>query len=680
MVIGQPTPAGPVGFHKGTTTTLATGWPLAAGLIFVLLGVILGTQGEVSTTSPGGVTVMLLLALVALGAGVVAQVRTPTALPSRPFVGLAAAVAALLALAPVTSLTDTVPLPLFLLSGPWRYLLTPLIVHFAFAIGWPHRHREWSGMVVGWYTLHIALLVAAIGGYTANEAPLFEMVDGLILRHVLDPLGVATAVVALGLAVASRTRRGPQRRANAWAFAAVLLGAGPTALAPLVPALNAPLDGPMTAARLAIAALALLSLAAVLSLPLVNPVNRDLQAHRLAQRLLDDSELGEALRDLAAVLRAALQADGVTIRLATPPLAITEGDVRAVPDEPIAPEAETLDDQRTLVAPIGRAGQPLGEVRLDAVAAGTFGRRERDWLTAFLLPIATALRARRREQLLRDRNGQVVQDAVEASNAMHAALARLPQAAFDETLAVPPPVDASEVLAQLSDGLDGVSRRSDDLEMAATDSRTRIRDANDQVAQALDGLRAFTDDLLRLAAWGEAIAVSNQAVSGVAFRTNLLANNAALEATRAGTAGKTFGVLAEEIRRLADATAESSGAIEAATRSLGEELASRVAALEALQAVLVGAIREAEGGEDAARRVAETAGEVLAHARSLKPAVEEAYAVARRRSARDEKLTATTERLFGERETLARTLAEHRAALDAVRSGLERLGATGRRR
>ena len=58
----------------------------------------------------------------------------------------------------------------------------------------------------------------------------------------------------------------------------------------------------------------------------------------------------------------------------------------------------------------------------------------------------------------------------------------------------------------------------------------------------------------------DAIAASNDTVSGVAFRTNLLANTAALEASRAGAAGRTFAVLAEEIRRLADATAEASDA------------------------------------------------------------------------------------------------------------------------
>jgi hypothetical protein len=422
---------------------------------------------------------------------------------------------------------------------------------------------------------------------------------------------------------------------------------------------------------------AFLGLAAILALPLVNPINRDMQAYHLCQRLLDEAELAEVVRTMAATLRSTFEADGVAIRLVTPRVVVSDGEMRADATEPIAPEIETIDDQRTLVAPIGRASDPLGEVRLHARNAGAFSGREREWIAAFLVPVAAALRARRREQLQRERSATLSRDVLDAALELQQATQRLPADPRDDGLAVPPPVDASEVLGQLKDGLEGVSRQSDDLELAATDARTRIRDASDEVAQALDALRAFTNDLLRLTTWNEAIAASNQSVSGVAFRTNLLANNASLEATRAGSAGKTFGVLAEEIRRLADATATSSSAIEDATRSLAEELASRVATLEAVQVSLVAAIRESETGEDAARRVADTAGAVLSHARSLRPAVEEAYAVARRRSARDDRLTSTTERLLIERETLALALSEHRAAVTRVREVLERLGRPG---
>ncbi len=664
-------------FQKGTTTALSGGWPLLASAVFLVIGVILGTRTGTAGTSPAAVTVLILLATLAGGAGAVALLRTPTAPPTRPFVGLAAAVAALLALTPVATLSTALPLPFFLLIAPWRYALIPLAVHYAFAIGWPHRQRNWAGLVIGWYALHGAMLIAAVVGVAAGERPLADIADATFRARILEPAGVVAALTALGTALASPSRRGAQRRATGWAFAALLLGLSPLVLALVLPEVAYPVDGAMTTARLALALVPYFGFAAVLALPFVNPLNRDLLAHRFATRLLDEDDISQAVRDMAQTMLATFEAEGVSIRLATPELQITEGKTRPSHDRAIAPEAETIDDQRTLVAPIGRVGDPLGEVQLDARHAGSFGGRERAWLAAFLLPVAAALRARSRESRLRNHLAATSRDVLDTSAELMASLARLPAEQDSSEIAVPPAVDASEVLGQLSDGLDGVSRRTDDLESAAGDARTLVREASDEVAQALDALRRFAIELVRLGSWGDEIASSNQAVSGVAFRTNLLANNAALEATRAGSAGKTFGVLAEEIRRLADATAGSSTAIEEATAAFATDLTALGEALETVQTSLVSAIRKSEVGEDSARRIAEIAGSVLGHSRSLRPAVEEAYAVARRRSARDDKLTGTLDRFIAERSQAGAVLHEHRLALERIMQVLERLGRSG---
>jgi methyl-accepting chemotaxis protein len=73
---------------------------------------------------------------------------------------------------------------------------------------------------------------------------------------------------------------------------------------------------------------------------------------------------------------------------------------------------------------------------------------------------------------------------------------------------------------------------------------------------------------------------ANEAITGIATQTNLLAMNAGIEAAHAGEAGKGFAVVADEIRRLAETAAEQSDTIGDALSRLEEVIAGIVGASE----------------------------------------------------------------------------------------------------
>ena len=98
----------------------------------------------------------------------------------------------------------------------------------------------------------------------------------------------------------------------------------------------------------------------------------------------------------------------------------------------------------------------------------------------------------------------------------------------------------------------------------ATDSLERMKDFFDCQEKIGRQFEVFSSKLQKVGRIADFIA-------DVARQTNLLALNASIEAARAGEYGKGFAVVAEEVRKLADGSAQSAGDINEMIESLREE-------------------------------------------------------------------------------------------------------------
>jgi methyl-accepting chemotaxis protein WspA len=214
--------------------------------------------------------------------------------------------------------------------------------------------------------------------------------------------------------------------------------------------------------------------------------------------------------------------------------------------------------------------------------------------------------------------------------------------------------------------MDEVAHVADSTSALAEEGREDLVRMEATMNQMMEATRGIGSRLAVLSEKASNINAMVTTINKVADQTNLLSLNAAIEAEKAGEHGVGFGVVATEIRRLADQTAVATWDIEQMVKEMQSAVSSGVMGMEKFS-------EEVRHGVEQVGQVGDRLSKIVKSVQSLTPHFESVYQSMQEQSSGSEQINLALEQLSQTVQGTAEAMRESVVVVDQLNEASHRL-------
>lgn len=180
-------------------------------------------------------------------------------------------------------------------------------------------------------------------------------------------------------------------------------------------------------------------------------------------------------------------------------------------------------------------------------------------------------------------------------------------------------------VAQNSEEAAAAAQKAD---QQAHEGNRALQTALAEISRLSNEVHSSSEAIQQLNQDSDAISTVLTVINGIAEQTNLLALNAAIEAARAGEAGRGFAVVADEVRALAHRTQESTAQIESLIANLQQGSSNAVQMMEVSDNLAQNTLQLTREADEELQAITRTVSEIQAMSMQIATAAEEQSLVA----------------------------------------------------